>query len=121
MVLLSVFLFALPTHAYAPIRPPEPPLTDKEDYIAYATKQALAAKVLPSTVVAVIQCESNFVPDAIGDHGHSHGLVQIYDTAHPDISLEQANDPKFAINYLIQELKEGNGGIWTCWSILKNK
>lgn len=108
-------LFALPTHAHAPILPPEPPLTGKGDYIAYATQQALVAKIEPSVVLSVIACESNWVPTAVGDHGHSHGLVQIYDTAHPQVSVEQAEDPKYAINFLVNELKAGNGHLWTCW------
>lgn len=63
---------------------------------------------------SVINCESQYNPKALGDSGHSRGLVQIHNTYHavPD---EDAYDPAFAIRFLAQHLKEGNGHLWTCW------
>lgn len=108
-------LLCSPAYARAPTTPLVAPLTSKEDMVRYATQQALAARILPSTVLRVISCESNWVPTAVGDHGHSHGLVQIYDTAHPEVSREMADDPYFAIDFLVRNLHEGNGRIWTCY------
>lgn len=59
--------------------------------------------------------ESTWNPNAIGDGGKSHGLVQIYLPAHPNITKEQAHDPEFAINFIIDEFKKGNEKKWTCW------
>jgi soluble lytic murein transglycosylase-like protein len=83
--------------------------------VAYATKRAVAENVDPRVVLAVINCESTWNPVAVGDGGKSHGLVQIHEGYHPDISREQAQDPRFAIDYLVSEVSEGNGRRWTCF------
>lgn len=59
--------------------------------------------------------ESTWNPNAIGDGGTSHGLVQIHLPAHPDITEEQAHDPEFALNFIVDEFKQGNEKKWTCW------
>ena len=105
MLVVSFLFCAIPVSATAPI---EPPLSTKEDMVDYATQQALNAQISPSVVLAVISCESQWNPVAIGDHGQSHGLVQIHSPSHRDISIEQANDPKFAIGYLVSNLRDGN-------------
>jgi hypothetical protein len=64
---------------------------------------------------AVIKCESGHNPNAVGDHGYSFGLVQIYLPAHPDISKEQALDPEFALDFLASHLANRQGYFWTCW------
>lgn len=109
---MGLFVLATPVTASAPI---EPRLTSKEEMVAYATKMALEARISPATVLSVIGCESSWVPDARGDSGHSRGLVQIFDTYHPHISDEEADDPAFAIRYLVSEIKQGNGNAWTCF------
>ena len=116
MLVVSLFTFVLPVTATAPI---EPPLSSKEEMIEYATVQALQAKISPSTALTVIKCESSWNPKAIGDGGYSHGLVQIHSPSHPEISIEQAEDPKFAIDFLIYHLKAGNGNMWTCFRHIK--
>ena len=64
----------------------------------------------------VIQCESRYNPNAHNSVGeNSWGLVQINLNAHPDITKEQAIDTNFAINYLVKNISEGNGKMWTCY------
>lgn len=67
----------------------------------------------------VIRCESRFDRYAIGDGGHSRGLVQIYDDFHPDITHEQAFNEEFAVEFLVKNVAEGRGHLWTCWRNLK--
>jgi soluble lytic murein transglycosylase-like protein len=67
---------------------------------------------------SVVDCESSFNPNAVGDNGHSRGLVQIYDNYHPTISHEQAFDPDFALEYLAKEISEGRGRQWSCYRML---
>lgn len=113
-----MFLFlSIPYVSAAPTQPPQAPTGTKEELIAYATNRAVEARIEPSVVLAVIDCEtgSTWNPTIAGDHGKSHGLVQIYAPAHPDISLEKAENPYFAISYLVSELKQGHGNQWTCW------
>jgi murein DD-endopeptidase MepM/ murein hydrolase activator NlpD len=43
-------------------------------------------------------------PHIPGDGGQSHGLAQIYQPAHPDVSLAQATDPGFSIDFIAKNL-----------------
>ena len=69
----------------------------------------------PEIITKVIQCESTSNPTAIGDHGHSYGISQIYLPAHPEITKDQALDPAWAIDYLAQQISIGKGNRWTCY------
>lgn len=117
-----MFLFlSIPYVSAAPTRPPQAPQGTKQELIAYATREAVQAHVDPATVLAVINCETGgtWASKIVGDHGQSHGLVQIYAPAHPDISLEKAEDPYWAIDYLVEELSTGRGSQWTCFRELQ--
>ena len=71
--------------------------------------------VNPALVRGIIKRESNFNQYAKGDHGTSIGLVQIHLPAHPDVSVIEAENPLFAINFLTQNLATGNCHLWsTC-------
>lgn len=78
---------------------------------------ALKYKVSTTVMKKIIACESQYKIDAVGDSGHSRGLVQIHAKYHPQISTEEANNPKFAIDFLAQNLKEGRGYLWSCYNI----
>lgn len=67
-------------------------------------------------IIGVINCESSWDVNAIGDDGTSFGLVQIHLPAHPSITAEQANNPVFAIDFITSEFKKGNEHMWTCWN-----
>lgn len=75
-------------------------------------------RVSPQTVSRVVYCESRNNPLAhnLTKREDSWGLVQINRLAHPDISVEEATDPDFAINFLAKNLSLGNGNMWyTCY------
>lgn len=78
-------------------------------------EKALQYGVSADVMNAVIKCESQYNPNAVGDGGHSRGLVQIFDSYHPNITHEQAFDPEFAITFLAKNLVQGKGEMWTCW------
>jgi len=82
--------------------------------VAYATEKALQASVSPVVVLSVIKCESAWNIRALGVIGLFRGLVQLYEDYQPSISISQAYDPRFAIDFLVSELKEGRGYQWTC-------
>jgi soluble lytic murein transglycosylase-like protein len=63
----------------------------------------------------VVQCESNYDPNALGDKGASRGLTQINRPAHPNISDEQAFDIEFSLDFLAENLSKDKGRLWTCW------
>ena len=78
-------------------------------------EKAKLYQVSPIVMHQVIKCESQYNPNAIGDGGHSRGLVQIYDDFHPTVTHEQAFDPEFSITFLAKNLAQGNGHLWTCY------
>lgn len=77
----------------------------------YADKHNVSASVMNK----VVNCESGYNPNAIGDGGKSFGLSQIYNPAHPTITKEQALDPEFALNFMGENIKKGRGPMWTCY------
>lgn len=85
--------------------------------VSRASVQDLVAQYCPieqrGIAMVIIQAESKFNPKAIGDRGLSHGLVQIYAPAHPNISIQQAENPQFSVKYLCDNLSLGNGWMWT--------
>jgi hypothetical protein len=60
----------------------------------------------PSDVWGMMTLESVFDPGAVGFASPTdRGLCQINLDAHPDITVEQAHDPHFAINYTANRLE----------------
>lgn len=84
-------------------------------------EEALQYNVSAGVMHAVIKCESQYNPNAVGDGGHSRGLVQIYDDFHPTVTHTQAFDPEFAITFLAKNLAQGKGNLWSCYKILNLK
>lgn len=78
-------------------------------------QKALKYNVEASTIAKVIDCESGGDRYAVGDFGHSRGLVQIHNLYHPTITDEQAFDPDFSVDFLAKNLSAGKGSLWTCW------
>ena len=67
---------------------------------------------------AVAKCESGFNSQAIGDHGKSIGLFQIYLPSHPTITKKQALDPYWSLAWAINRYYAGELNIWVCHRIL---
>lgn len=55
-----------------------------DDLQQHIITTAVDRGVSPALVMAIIQRESNFDPDMIGDNGNSFGLMQIYANQHTD-------------------------------------
>lgn len=70
----------------------------------------------PDVMYTVIFCESGLNPNAVGDGGTSFGLAQIHSPAHPDITILQALDPEFSIEFMAKEMAAGRSWKWTCWT-----
>lgn len=87
----------------------------KQDVLDIIKLNAEAYNVSYDTMVKVVACESSFQRTIRGDGGESVGLVQIYLKAHPTVTVEEAENPDFAINFLAYHLSKGNGKIWTCY------
>lgn len=70
--------------------------------------------VSPDLLTAVINCESQWNPDAVGKAGEI-GLVQIILKYHTDVTEKEARDPYFSVNYLAYNIQNGNGKWWSCY------
>lgn len=114
-MVVGLLFFALPVKASAPIGYIPALLETKDEMVAYAKEKALKEGVDESVVLTVIGCESHWNPSARGDHGHSRGLAQIHALYHPDVSDKEADNPKFAIDFLVEHLAAGDGALWTCF------
>ena len=102
----------------APVLSEKTLLNTKGGIELYINYKATEQGVSPAVVKKVIECESQYKITALGDGGHSRGLVQIHDKYHPDVSDEEAYNPQFAVDFLVQKLKEGQGRQWTCFKML---
>jgi len=75
-----------------------------------AIKQGIDADVL----LRVIERESRFDPEAIGDGGHSVGIWQIHLPNHPTITEECAKDVHCSTDYAMPLFKKCPW-LWTAW------
>lgn len=48
----------------------------------------------------------------------SFGLAQIHLPDHPNITLKQATDPDFSLNFMASEFKKGHKYWWKCYTII---
>ena len=79
----------------------------------YAIVESLVAGVDPQKVVFTIKKESGFHSAARNENDmaigcDSRGLVQIRDCNHPTVTDEMANNPIFAVNFLIKNIDKCN-------------
>lgn len=72
----------------------------------------------------IAECESKFQADTqsfhiteTGERENSWGIIQINRDYH-DVTIEQATDPRFALKWYAQEVKEGRLWQWSCAHIL---
>ena len=66
----------------------------------------------------VATCESNLRPNAIGDHGWSIGVFQIYTRVHTQYTKDQLLDYKFNIEEAHKLFLKRGWAAWTCRYVL---
>lgn len=69
--------------------------------VAGSDPHVLAAMLMGSSL------ESNWNTQAVGDHGKSFGIFQIYTVAHPNVSAAQAQDPVWAAKFMLPAYQAG--------------
>lgn len=50
-----------------------------------------------------------------GEQEKSYGPSQIHLPSHPNITYQQATDPRFALSFLAKNIKAGNAHWWACY------
>lgn len=103
---LFSLLFLLPLQSYAQS------FSQQQIAEIIATK-AIEYGVDPKLALYISWQESNWNPDAIGDHGESIGAFQIHLPAHEEISMQQATDIYWSSDWAMQQLAHGSCKIWT--------
>lgn len=85
----------------------------------FAKKYSVEGKI--SLLEKIVFCESTYKVNAVNhtEREYSVGLVQINLKAHKDITYEQAVDPDFAIEFLVKNVADGRGSMWTCYQKLQ--
>lgn len=98
-----------------------PPRSTKGTILVLAHEMSIQYAVPYPLIRSIVSCESSFNPDAtnISKREQSYGLSQINRLAHPSISIQQAEDPAFALRYLAEGLKS-DPSQWSCYSKVKN-
>lgn len=80
------------------------PATMKALLMAVITNFSTALGIPVAILGGLLQNESALDPAAVGVNGMDHGLAQINLGAHPDVALNQALDPAFAIHFSAEDL-----------------
>lgn len=90
------------------------------DIIQKITDIANKYNVNSSEMIATIKCESGFenIQSHIVDNGireDSHGIVQIHLPSNPGITIEQAYDIDFSLEFMAKSFSEGKQRLWSCY------
>lgn len=83
-----------------------------------ATKVAESNKLNVEHFLSVIECESSFNPNAVGDSWRSFGIAQIFLPAHPEITKKEALDPEWALHWMANEWVHDRYRQWSCYNNL---
>lgn len=105
--------------------PQEGTLLSENDISKLLIKYSQGESIKELTLLKkIIWCESKFNTLAKNESPieMSYGLVQINIKAHTNISYEQAINPDFAVQFLLENYRKGNGPqMWvTCYKYANN-
>ena len=108
---ISLFLILVPSYHDTYVR-----AQTVDDIIS---QKAFQYGVNAKLVSKIINCESNFNPNAVNitSREESYGLVQINLKVWKNITKEQATDPTFAVDYLAKNLSKNKGSMWSCYKV----
>lgn len=106
--------------------PPEALLETREDIAAYALKLDEMGSfggefygTMEHESMGWQNIQSRYYYKA-GGQEQSYGVCQIHLPSHPDITLEQAYDPKWCLDWSAEQFKEGRQWQWSSWKLLYN-
>lgn len=106
---------------------------DETHVIARITEESKLAGLDPYPIIETVRCETagTFDPSIqsyarykrdnerwgvkAGERELSFGLAQIHLPDNPEVTVEEATDPEFAIQFIVNGFKSGQRGRWTCY------
>ena len=91
------------------------PLTPQEIAVKVAKEHGLNV----DHFLAVVSCESNWNPQAVGDNGTSFGLAQLHNPETDwGLTVKQAEDPETALETMATAWQNNQYQRWSCWNQL---
>ena len=81
----------------------------------FIRQEAIKYGVDPLTALFIVQHESQFRPEAMGDDGQSRGLWQISKRWHPEVSDEMAFSPRKSTEWALKRIKAGYANEWSTY------
>lgn len=104
--------------AYAAVLPhPIREIWNRDDIIAYIKEESKKYNVDPIIPIVIVENESDFDAAARGDNGLARGLAQIRSDYHPNVTDAEADDPSFAIDFLVRNLAAGHTSWWSTYPL----
>lgn len=104
----------------------------EDEIVILVKKYAAPLHVNQKSMLETIKCEAKKNEDGTfdplgqsqmlyknGEQEESYGIAQIHLPDHPEISVEQAQNPEFAVSYMAIEFSRGHASAWSCWRYLK--
>jgi hypothetical protein len=118
-----MMILSLPTLLIAEDKIPVKKELTKAELVEKTYSYAKKYNIDSSVMITVINCENrdwdtklqSRIINNKGIREDSWGLSQIHLPSHPSISLSQATDPDFSLNFMAENLSKGNGNMWTCY------
>jgi len=138
-IIIAVLILAIPGKANSPLaqkpyRTLQHAPVDPAPYKAELRAIALAKGLPEAKIIEIEQTiggvpgnevcpngESGWYDKAVGDNGHSLGMVQINLPSHPNVTREQALDATFSLNFIVDAWLNNDMWMWTCWKALPEK
>lgn len=94
--------------------------TSEASIAAFVQTEAEKYGVNPALAICIVEHESQWQPDRIGDvgnpHGESYGLWQIEVDQHADITVSEALDYQQATDWALQKIAAGDVDWWSTFS-----
>ncbi len=74
-------------------------------FLSPLVRELAVHHAVPEAILGgILVNESSLDPACVGANGMDHGLAQINLGAHPSVTLEQALDPQFALDFTVNDL-----------------
>ena len=109
------------TNAYAEVATTSVELNSTTTIAKYISQEAEKKGVSVKLALSIAECESSFIPQQSkftrpdGTREKSFGVWQIY-LPGKDITEDQAMDIKWSTEWSLEQIKQGNAKIWSCYS-----
>lgn len=125
-IMILSLLFSLSQYTSADLKPQEH--TSVQTLVTlYSAQYGVSASKMMNT----IKCENKTLDEdaqsnltykkgnrwhkPVGSREQSYGLVQIHLPDNPEVTIEQAKDPNFSIEFMAKNFKAGHAKRWSCY------